>query len=406
MAATRRDAAAVLQRHWREDGGYTSPNAGVYPWSWLWDSCFHAIVWAELGDARALTELTSVFRWQHPDGFVPHMGYQLDPGAATAQWGRAGASTITQPPMYGHAARELARRGFALPEPLIDAIRRGFAFLLERRRVGNGLLAILHPWEGGDDDSPRWDAWCDGPFDRFGRWRDRKQELVRSLQLTPDGAAVASDAFTVQAAGFNALCAFNLREFGELTGDASLLRSADELADALDRRWDPAVQTWTDAAEGEPASSSVRALDGLYGVLVTRRADAREAVWRQLFDDTAYGARFGPCGVHRAEPCFDPTAYWRGATWPQMNYLFWVAAVRQGRVEEGEALARQTAEAATRSGYAEYWHPDTAEGFGAHPQSWTALWLPMTAGQPVRNHVDDQAGTSMPRPRGHGDPVA
>src|SRR6478672_9628621 len=44
---------AMLEAHWRPEG-YTSPNLGVYPWQWLWDSCFHAIAWAEAGDDRAV----------------------------------------------------------------------------------------------------------------------------------------------------------------------------------------------------------------------------------------------------------------------------------------------------------------------------------------------------------------
>ncbi|MGI8574858.1 MAG: MGH1-like glycoside hydrolase domain-containing protein [Egibacteraceae bacterium] len=373
----RSDALAVLERHWRSRERYTSPNAETYPWLWLWDSCFHALVWAEVGDARCVQELSSVFAYQAEDGFVPHMGYAPEPEAAGELWGRQGASVITQPPMYGHTARELTRRGFRLSDELIAAVREACAFLWERRRAENGLISVVHPWEGGTDDSPRWDGWCEGPFDRFGRWRERKLELVQALRLTPGGTAVGSDAFVVQPAGFNALCTFNFAELAALTDDPQWRRRSDELVDALDERWDPRRETWTDAADNPPASTTVRTLDALLGVLVTRRDDARESVWRQLFDERAYGADFGPCGVHRGEPSFDPGAYWRGAAWPQLNYLFWVAATRQGRHEEAEKLARQTTEAAAMTGHAEYWHPLDGQPGGAAPQSWSTLWLLM-----------------------------
>ena len=99
-------ARAILTAHWQPEG-YTVPNAATYPFAWLWDSCFHALIWAELGDERrALTELAHVFRCQdEATGFVPHVDYQRDPDVLRSFWGRSDASTITQPPMYGHAAR-------------------------------------------------------------------------------------------------------------------------------------------------------------------------------------------------------------------------------------------------------------------------------------------------------------
>jgi hypothetical protein len=44
LATARSLATQVLNANWRADGGYTSPNPDTYPWQWLWDSCFHAII--------------------------------------------------------------------------------------------------------------------------------------------------------------------------------------------------------------------------------------------------------------------------------------------------------------------------------------------------------------------------
>ena len=74
-------------------------------------------------------------------------------------WGRPGTSSITQPPMYGHAVAELVRRGVDVDADVVDRAGRGLRFLLESRvRDGVGPV-IVHPWESGCDDSPRWDAW-------------------------------------------------------------------------------------------------------------------------------------------------------------------------------------------------------------------------------------------------------
>ena len=84
-----------------------------------------------------------------------------------------------------------------------------------------------------------------------------------------------------------------------------------------------------------------------------------------LVDQSAYGGQFGPAGVHRDEPTFDATSYWRGSSWPQLTYLLWVAASRAGRDGVGAALARSLVDGATRSGFAEHWGPDDAVPLGA-----------------------------------------
>ncbi len=328
----------ILHAHWHD--GYCVPNPGTYPYLWLWDSCFHAIAWAAVGEPdRALTELRSVFFWQHPDGFVPHMGHQSDPSAARGLWGRAGASTITQPPMYGHAIAELRRRGVEVPAELVSAARRGIEWLVRNRRRADGIV-IVHPWESGCDDAPCWDPWCDGPWNRE-RWRERKRELVDALRLDHLGAAVASPEFEVMDPGFAALVAFNAAELG--------------------------IDLDTELVPTPPLRPEV--LHHLLPALVSDERGLLDAA----VDDRAFGGPCGPAGVRRTNPAFDPDAYWRGPAWPQLSYLLWVAARRRAEWTIADDLADRLVAGTIASDYAEYWHPDTGHGLGAHPQSWSAL---------------------------------
>jgi hypothetical protein len=368
----RRRVRAMLEAHWVPEG-YAAPNDRVYPWQWLWDSCFHVLVWAELGDGeRAIRELATALSTQDSSGFVPHMNYVRDARFHAEFWGREGASSITQPPMYGHAIARLRALGLDVPDEIEQRARLGIEFLLRRRRRDDsGLLVLAHPWETGCDDSPRWDDLSGADEWDLSQWYDRKGEFVQSVERDDVGAPIGNHAFHVASAGFNALVAFNARELGI---------GADDIVDALDARWDASLVTWVDAGDTAAGSGRARTADGLLGALVTGDATKLDAALGALVDPVAHGARFGPTGVHRQEPTFSPTTYWRGPTWPQLAYLLWIAATRSGRSAVADAIATTTVAGAARSGLAEYWHPDTGEGLGAIPQSWTGLALLMATG--------------------------
>lgn len=374
LGALRDAVQRVLDDHWVPEG-YAAPHAGTYPWQWLWDSCFHVLVWQSLGRPdRAQSELASLFGPQAPSGFVPHMNYVRRPGAHADLWGRSDASSITQPPMYGHAVAELFRAGPPPPDEIVEAAAAGLRFLLEQRgRDDSGLVLLCHPWESGADDSPRWDDRCPGGFD-VDRWRAEKNRLVTTIGFADDGSPLANPEFPVASAGFNALVAFNAGELASVTGDDGLAAAAGELAAALDARWDDDLGTWADAGPTADGSGRCRTADALLPLLVTENPVRAARVVADLCDPSAHGGPAGPAGVHRAEPVFDPDGYWRGPVWPQLAYLLVLGAARFD-IDAAGRLAATTVAGAWASGLSEYWHPDTGEGLGATPQSWTGLAL-------------------------------
>lgn len=371
---------AVLRRHWVDvppGGGYTAPNRRRYPWQWLWDSCFHALIWAELGDDRGLDELAQILGAADASGCVPHMAYQLDPRHLAEFWGRTGASSITGPPMYGHALAELGRRGAHVPERLTAAAAGGLEFLLHRRarHIESGLVLLCHPWESGADNDPRWDDFCDGGFDEE-RWFDRKGELLDGIERSAGGSPLHNPRFAAASAGFSALVAFNALELADATG-ALETAAAQRLADAVRDRWDADLCSYTDAGDAEAGSGRARTAYGLLGLLVESDAERAAALAAELTDVKAFGGAFGPTGVHRNEPSFAPRTYWRGPSWPQLDYLLWLGLRRAGQHEAATTVARATVAGAERSGLAEYWDSDDGTGLGAVPQSWAGLSLLM-----------------------------
>jgi hypothetical protein len=362
----------ALESNWVHEHGFTMPNRRKYPWQWLWDSCFHAIAWSALGDARCRIEMESLFALQRPSGFLPHMGYQRDPRQSLSLWTTAGSSDITQPPMYGHALRVLAERGFAL-EHLYERAAEALGWLFaERRDPDSGLIRIVHPWESGRDDSPRWDGWEQRPFSER-RWNRQKRELLGSLVLS-DGAATSNAEFEVAPAGFNALVAFNARELAELTGDALMREQADELAAALDACWAEEHRTWSDVRlRGRGTGALAPTLDGLLGVLVSDDERVVEWAFAEMFETERFWRAFGPAGTAADDPGYSPLRYWRGDAWPQEIYLMMVAAERRGRGDAASRLAEKLVTGCTRSCSSERWSPESGVALGAAPQGWAAL---------------------------------
>ncbi len=384
----------MLEAHWRAPG-FTCPNAGTYPWLWLWDSCFHAMVWAELGDEdRALSELRVALEGQGRSGFVPHMRYLDGTHRFDDFWGNArsgsapSTSSITQPPVYALAVADLVGRGVAVPDEIVDRCVDGLSFLLlRRRRSPAGLIELVHPWESGCDHSPRWDDQIapvgnltEGRRDRYdeARWFRRKAELLATIERDDQGAPVANDAFAVGSVAFSAIVAHGARLLAPIADDPLLAELADDLSAALHDRWDPQVRTFVDDGPTASGSGRVRTAEALLPALVVDDTAIIATVAAELTDPAAFGGRFGPSQVHRGEVTFRPDSYWRGPSWPQIDHLLIVALAGSG-VAGGLLAASQLAESsragAWASGWAEYWDPDDGHGGGAVPQSWSTLAL-------------------------------
>ncbi|MEX0768619.1 MAG: hypothetical protein WD029_09125 [Microthrixaceae bacterium] len=390
-------AAQVLEAQWREPG-FTCPNSRTYPWLWLWDSCFHAIVWAQLERPdRAIAELSTVLAAQDSDGFVPHVQYLNGSTAHDEFWGRRHTSSITQPPMYGHAIAELARQGVAIPADLLERATVGLNFLFERRRrTASGLIEIVHPWESGCDHSPRWDDLVFGgdEFDEQTLFR-RKGELLQGVERLPGGAPIWNSEFAVGSVAFSALTAFCAAELAQVTGDKALLSHAAQVSAALSSRWEPELRTWVDDGPTATGSGRVRTVEALLPLLTlpltlpllalplqaqpetfdggALTAQVASLVERELCDEHAFAGEFGERQVHREEPTYLPTTYWRGPSWPQLNYLLWVGLKRVGKFSAAAQIAQRSYRGAVQSGWAEYFDADTGSACGAVPQSWTTL---------------------------------
>jgi hypothetical protein len=357
-------------------------------------------------------ELESLLGSQWADGRIPHISFSPTvardayfPGPDFWRAGTRGGvetSGIVQPPVHALAAwlthladrDESVRRNFlARVYPKLVAWH---AYLRDRRDLGGrGLVAIVHPWESGMDNSPAWDAALarvePAPLDSFSRRDtdhasddDRPTDLDygRYVQL----AATYRDhgyedartpfAFAVEDPCFNALLIASEHALAsiakELSYDPSVhLEAAAELRSALVRElFADGIFRSRDLADGLLVAADTVA--GLIPLVVPDLPVATELL------ATACGPRFR-LGKVRLVPSYDltgrafePGRYWRGPSWFNTAWLIHRGLSGLGEAILAERLRDDLLELAARTDFAEYVDPFTGEARGARTFSWTA----------------------------------
>jgi hypothetical protein len=376
----------IMNRHWSDLHKYTRPNPQAYPQRWLWDSCFHSLIWLALGvPDRASAEMETIFRSQEASGFLPHVAYYEPSDEAGALWGRDDASRITHPPMYGHAIRKLHEAGKDV-QIIAAAAGRALRWLwtVRRRASAGGLAVIVHPSESGWGSSPQWDSWAPGQV-ASPSWAKRKAELAHSLVLGEDGAATGSSAFEVASVGFNALIAFNMLELYAVTHECWLKEAAAELCEVIeDLYWHDQTSRYADqiVIGPRPATDVPLTVDSLMTLLVSPRRERAARTVELLTGPGRFQAPYGCPSVELEAPEFDANGYWRGSSWPQMNYLIWLGLCRQDYGRIAAIFRDRCLRGMVRSGFSEYYNPLTGVGLGALPQAWGCLPYCMNHAKP------------------------
>jgi hypothetical protein len=414
--ATRERLDAGAKRILRDNdrGGYTVPTGGLYPFQWNWDSCLVALGWAAFDEARAWQEIETLFAAQWPDGMLPHIVFHRPdpgyfPGPAVWRTGRTPATSgITQPPVAASCVRRLLERA-GDPAAAETAARRLFPKLLDFQRWFHrvrdpddaGLVAALHPWETGMDNSPAWDEALARvevapdlePYTRRDTQHvaaaerptsadyDRYMTLVQLYRAHDYGPEIVKLApFRIADVSINCIL---------LRADRDLLWLAARLG--LDDAPRDEIAGWIGHAEAafarfrDPATGLWHSYD--------LRADARTptpthagflAFWAGVGDgalahrlsEWLAGTRYGLASVRADDGRFERRRYWRGPIWAITNFLIGQGLAESGLGELAERLRTDAAELIAEHGFFEYFDPLDGRGCGGDRFSWTAaMWL-------------------------------
>ncbi len=406
-------------------GAWTRPAPGLYPHQWLWDSCFIAIGLSHGDVKRAQVEIDSLFRGQWKNGMLPNIIHGDGDYYADKLWSKRSAdmppgvltSGITQPPMVAEA---MVRIGQRMKKTERQAwYRQRFNQLLayhewlyrERDPKNTGLVALVHPWESGIDNSPAWmetvhkdhvPFWIQASqklgFTNFLEARRKDTKFVPASERidTVDALLLFHHAKRLVHRGYDnqqILKSSRIALYDVLfnsilvRANTLLVEIADEIgsevpawlaermqlaSSALERLWDEESQMYFDKTFYRSHFVHSPAI-GRYLPLYSGAISQTRA--QQLVRELLAEMSQTPYPVATVPPNsldFNQHRYWQGPAWVNTNWLIIDGLKRYGFDDVANEIKDRTLRAVGLHGAYEYFSPLDGSPAGAHQFSWSA----------------------------------
>jgi glycogen debranching enzyme len=390
---------------------YIAPALKPYPFQWFWDTCFHVVILARLGEFDlAKRNLRSLFAMQEDNGFVGHMVFwkqvlpqrRSDVMQARPTWEalRPHMSALIQPPLAAvalHTLFEACGDRVYLGE-MYARIKRHHEWLAKNRDFdGDGLLTIISPFESGMDWKPSYDP----VLGYRRRTTPRRHLYLSSLYWRAVGVDLANfwrrydlqrirdrARFLVKDAGFNAIYAVDLEcmeRLAPLVGDDPAI-----FAERRRRLFESMLRLMYDEEDAafydlhEPGSRRIRIrTPTVFFPLAVPEIGQRiaERMLEAHFDredEFATPLPIPSAALNDPAFCREHTQFiWRGGTWAFIDWFLFHALQKRGFGERAARLRTSLRTLVEQSGFREYYDPISGEGHGAREFTWSGLIVDM-----------------------------
>lgn len=386
----------LLQNNRRSFGKYqyTIPSPETYPYQWLWDSCFHAIILSHFDIEGAKKEILSLVSKQFENGLIPHIIFwekeEKENSHTIVDWGKEDTSTITQPPLLAYASWKIYEKD--KDKKFLNKIYKNlfhyYKYLInERDPHERNLIGIINPEESGEDNSPRFDIPLGLPFKHSLQENELKRHRLkdRNRECNFDAPFCMKNFFWVKDVPFNVFMIENLKALSEIACeigydyDSSYFeRKRLEIIEAMKTLMKEGGLFWSTYGEDyKKIKVKTWAIFAPLFAKVYSQEEAENLVRNYLFNEKEFGSGFFVPTVSLAEESFDPECYWRGPVWMNVNWFIYHGLKNYGLDKEADKIKRGSLELVEKAGFREYFNPKSGDGLGAEGFTWAGLILDM-----------------------------
>jgi hypothetical protein len=390
-------------RLWR----YSVPSKRSYPHQWLWDSGFHTVVWSLVDPGRGCDELRSLFRWQAPSGFIPHVVFWHSGRfyfrntwqylESVGAWSfipsrRPRTSALTQPPVLATSVERLVLAGaedfLAEALPVLESYYRWLA--AERDPDRDGLISTISQFETGLDFSPAYDpAIGAGPRAALEVALNSRRVEIRNKLAGYDLARIFARDDHAEDVLVNAVWIDNLKVLARLArraGQTELAgwaeaKAAQALQSLLERAWDPGRGLFFNLVGSAETRAEAKTIQCLLPLLIEDLpAEVAERLLAHLTDPHEFWPAYPVPSVALDEPSYTDDSHlrglrliWRGPCSMNTNWFLHQGLLRHGEAGYASQLAERSQELVDRGGFNEFYDARSGRPVGAKRFGWATL---------------------------------
>lgn len=402
MLSFEKKVVNLFKQNRRQTGGhtYTVPSPDNYPYQWLWDSCFHAIVLSHFDLSAAKEELLALVSKQFKNGLLPHMIYWQKGQSKKfvhIDWGKKNTSSITQPPIIADSVLKVFNidRDVSFLKVIYPYLKAFYNFLLIQRDARNHhLIGLINPDESGEDNSPRFDLPLELPAIHSPKenFKQRLALIEKNRFCNFEGIDCMKNFFWVKDLPFNCFMIKNLLSLSILAkalqkeqdsvyfkNEANLIKKGvkkymyedslywsvyqPDYSDKVTNYVKIKVKTWGLFAP-------------LFAQLLTQQ-EANDLINNHLLNKDEFWLKYPVPSVAKDEPSFDPEGFWRGPTWIATNWFIFQGLLNYGFLDIAKEIYKTSKYLVDQAGFREQFNPQTGQGLGAKNFTWGTLVLDM-----------------------------